>query len=53
VIVDLIGKRKRIRTVPIPGWAKVAVDHWTEAAGIAEGRSFRAVDKAGRAAAMR
>jgi integrase len=48
VIADLIGKRKRIRTVPIPGWAKMAVDHWTEAAGITEGRLFRAVDKAGR-----
>jgi len=48
VIADLIGKRKRIRTVPIPGWAKVAIDHWTAAAGITEGKVFRAVDKAGR-----
>jgi integrase len=48
VIADLIGKRKRIRTVPIPGWAKVAIDQWTAAAGITEGRLFRAVDKAGR-----
>jgi site-specific recombinase XerC len=48
VIADLIGKRKRIRTVPIPGWAKVAIDQWTAAAGITEGRLFRAVDKVGR-----
>ena len=48
VIADLIGKRKRIRTVPIPGWAKVALDRWMEAAAIAEGKLFRAVDKAGR-----
>jgi site-specific recombinase XerD len=48
VIADLIGKRKRIRTVPIPGWAKMAIDQWMVAAGITEGRLFRAVDKAGR-----
>jgi integrase len=48
VIADLIGKRKRIRTVPIPGWAKVAIDRWTAAAEISDGRVFRAVDKAGR-----
>jgi site-specific recombinase XerD len=48
VIADLIGKRKRIRTVPIPGWAKAAIDEWTEAAGITDGRLFRAVDKARR-----
>jgi site-specific recombinase XerC len=48
VIADLIGKRKRIRTAPIPGWAKAAIDDWTEAAGITDGRLFRAVDKAGR-----
>jgi integrase len=48
VIADLIGKRKRIRTVPIPGWTKASIDHWTAAAGITEGRLFRAVDKAGR-----
>ncbi len=49
-IVDLIGKRQRIRTVPIPAWAKAALDRWTEAAGIAEGRLFRAIDKADRVA---
>jgi site-specific recombinase XerD len=48
LIADLIGKRKRIRTVPIPAWTKTAIDHWTEAAGITEGKLFRAVDKAGR-----
>ena len=48
VIADLLGKRKRIRTVPIPTWAKVAIDHWLTAAGFTEGKLFRAVDKAGR-----
>jgi len=38
--LDLIGKRRRIRTVPLPIWAKVAVDRWTTAAGIRDGRSI-------------
>ena len=46
--VDLIGKGGHIRTVPIPGWAKAALDHWTRAAGVTEGRIFRAVARAGR-----
>lgn len=29
-IIDLMGKRKRIRTVPIPAWAKAVLDRWTE-----------------------
>ena len=28
VIVDLIGKHGRIRTVPMPSWAKAAFDRW-------------------------
>ena len=28
VIADLVGKHGRIRTVPVPIWAKVAVDEW-------------------------
>src|SRR5262252_2883064 len=37
-IVDLIGKGGHIRTVPIPGWVKAAIDQWTQAAKVAEGR---------------
>src|SRR5258705_43504 len=47
-IVDLIGKGGHIRTVPIPSWAKQALDHWTAAAGITEGKIFRAVSRAGK-----
>ena len=47
-IVDLIGKGGRIRTVPIPAWAKQALGDWTTAAGITDGRLFRAVSRAGR-----
>src|SRR5271154_7549151 len=33
-IVDLIGKGRRVRTVPIPHWVKRALDRWIAAAGI-------------------
>ena len=48
VIADLVGKGGHIRTVPIPEWAKTAVDAWTRAAGLTHGRVFRAINKAGR-----
>jgi site-specific recombinase XerD len=44
-IVDLIGKGNRVRTVPLPNWAKPIIDRWTEAAGVASGRIIRAVSK--------
>jgi site-specific recombinase XerD len=47
-VVDLIGKGGHIRTVPIPEWVKAAVDQWTAAAGVSEGRIFRAVARAGK-----
>ena len=47
-VVDLIGKGGHVRTVPVPGWVKAALDQWTAAAGIAEGRIFRAVARTGR-----
>jgi site-specific recombinase XerC len=40
-VVDLIGKGGHIRTVPIPQWVKSALDQWTVAAGVTEGRIFR------------
>lgn len=46
VLVDLIGKGQRIRTVPMPAWAKAALDRWTAAAGITDGKLFRPVNKA-------
>lgn len=48
VIVDLIGKGGHIRTVPIPQWVKHALDVWTAAAGVTEGRIFRAVSRTGK-----
>ena len=47
MIADLIGKGKHIRTVPVPAWAKRAVDEWTAAAGI-NGVIFRRVSRMGK-----
>ena len=46
-IVDLVGKHGRVRTVPMPSWAKTALDGWASAAGIKSGAVLRRVDKAG------
>jgi integrase len=48
VVADLVGKGRHIRTVPIPAWAKVAVDEWTAAAEIRTGTIFRRVSIKGR-----
>ena len=48
VIADLIGKGKHIRTVPVPMWAKRAVDEWTTAAAIKDGAIFRRVNRLGK-----
>src|SRR5215831_2000770 len=48
VIVDFRGKGGRKRTVPVPAWVKNAVDVWTAAAEIREGRIFRSIGKGGR-----
>src|ERR1700682_3963270 len=42
-IVDLVGKHGRIRTAPMPAWAKVAIYAWTAPAEIADGHVFRPV----------
>lgn len=34
VIVDIRGKRNKVRTVPMASWVKVIIDQWTTAAGI-------------------
>lgn len=48
VIADLNGKGGHIRTVPMPGWVKGAIDRWVVPAGITSGPMFRAINKAGR-----
>lgn len=48
VIVDLVGKGGRVRTVPMPSWTKSAIDSWSTAAGISGGLIFRSIGKGGR-----
>jgi site-specific recombinase XerD len=48
VLVDLIGKRDKVRSVPMPNWAKAAIDEWSTASGLADGLVFRAVNKGDR-----
>jgi integrase len=48
VIVDLVGKRNKTRCVPMPPWAKAAIDEWADAAEILDGNVFRPVNKGGR-----
>ena len=45
VLVDLVGKRNKVRSVPMPSWTKTAIDQWTKAAEIKSGRVFRSVNK--------
>ena len=50
VIVDIVGKGNRVRTVPIPSWAKAAIDEWVISAAITpdnSGRVFRSIHKGG------
>jgi integrase len=48
VIADLVGKRGRVRTVPIPHAARSALDDWLAAAGIESGFLFRQLLKSRR-----
>jgi integrase len=49
-IIDLVGKRGRVRSIGIPPWVKVALDRWAKASGVRQGRLFRALNKDGRLA---
>ena len=48
VIADLVGKGRRVRTVPMPAWVKKAIAEWTMAEGISDGIIFRRISKEGR-----
>lgn len=47
MIVDLVGKGNRVRSVPIPSWTKAAVDRWANAAILSSGNVFRSIHKGG------
>jgi site-specific recombinase XerC len=41
VIVDLIGKGRRLRTVPVPSWSKQLLDEWLRHSGVSDGSFIR------------
>ena len=43
VLLDLVGKGRRVRTVPIPSWGILALKEWQAAAGIYTGPVLRRV----------
>jgi len=47
-IVDLVGKGRHIRTIPVPAWVYGALSEWMVAAGIHAGKLFRKVSSAGK-----
>ena len=53
MLVDLIGKRNKVRSVPMPSWAKQAIDQYASAANVADGIVFRPINKGRRLSAER
>jgi integrase/recombinase XerD len=45
VIPDLEGKGKRVRTVPVPAWAKQLLNEWVAVGKIQSGPLFRPINK--------
>ena len=48
VIVDLVGKHGRIRSIPLPDFAEVAIEQWRVASGIYSGHVFRPINRGGK-----
>jgi integrase len=48
ILVDLLGKRNKVRSVPAPNWTKVAIDEYAASAGLKDGIVFRPINKGGR-----
>jgi site-specific recombinase XerD len=48
VLVDLLGKRNKLRSVPMPSWSKQAIDQYATAANLSDGIVFRPINKSGR-----
>ena len=53
VIVDIVGKGNRVRSVPAPAWAIAAIQAWQRAAGLSDGLVFRRINKGDRIASDR
>ena len=50
VLVDIVGKRNKVRSVPMPSWTKQAIDEYATAAELTEGIVFCPINKGGRIA---
>jgi len=50
VLVDIIGKRNKMRSVPMPSWTKQAIDEYANAAELRDGIVFCPINKGGRIA---
>jgi integrase len=48
VIIDLVGKGSRVRTVAVPIWVKQGIEAWMTAAKIEQGRLLRPLSKSGK-----
>jgi site-specific recombinase XerD len=47
VIVDIVGKGNRVRTIPIPSWVKLAIDEWASSSNLTSGLVFQSIHKGG------
>lgn len=46
VLVDIVGKRNKVRSVPMPNWTKQAIDEYAHTADLSEGMVFHSINKA-------
>ena len=53
VLVDIIGRRNKVRSVPMPSWTKQAIDDYASVSEILQGVVFRPINKGGRITAER
>ena len=47
-LIDLVGKRQKVRSIPLEAPIKEGIDEWLAAAKITSGRVFRAIRKNGK-----
>jgi len=45
VSVDLVGKGSKVRSIPVPSFAKGCIDAWAQASGISSGLVFRHINR--------
>ena len=50
MLVDIIGKLNKVRSVPMPNWTKQAIDEYASVAELTEGIVFCPINKGGRIA---